>query len=311
MIMQEGFELYFAGGKNVQLEWFLQERGCHRLASQLLDRNVISDWIYGRSKGLCKGHLFIDSGAYSAHTQNTVLDVDEYIEYVNSIDEDVHILAQVDKIPGEFHKKKTRQQLLEAPELSWKNYLYMRPRLNSPDKLLPIFHQGEELKWLENILNADFDGKPIPYIGISPANDKLIGEKEIFIDKCFNIIDKSPNPKVCTHAFGMTTLRVLEDYPFTSADSTTWIICGANGGIFSKYGVIILSDGITYSPAHLCKMARGVQEEIKRYVEQFGYTIEELAADYKKRVIFNAEYLLRWCKDYKCNRSSVTRTSLF
>jgi sarcosine oxidase delta subunit len=307
------FQIYFAGGKNKHLEPFLHTHGCNRLASQLLDRGVISEWITKRNedKELCTGYLFLDSGAFSAHTKDAEVDVDAYINYVNSMDEDVHIFAQVDKIPGKFHKPKTPEQLAEAPEQSWKNYLYMRERVKSPDKLLPIFHQGEEYKWLENILETTFDGKHIPYIGISPANDKLIAEKEVFIENCFRIIEKSSNPDVKTHAFGMTTLRVLENYPFTSADSITWIKCGAVGGIFSKYGVITLSKGIEYSPAHINKQPKDVQEEVSRYVESFGYTLEELSEDYRKRVIFNAEYLLRWCKNYKYAKSTVSRRSLF
>ena len=91
----------------------------------------------------------------------------------------------------------------------------------------------------KNILEwVDENGEHIPYIGISPANDQPVKEKEKFIDKCFKIIAKSSNPNVCTHAFGMTSLYILERYPFTSADSTSWILNGANGSIMTKYGSV-------------------------------------------------------------------------
>ena len=309
--MKKGFDLYFAGSQNKLAEAYLQANGCNRLASQLIDRIVIKNWIEARSDGGAKGHLFIDSGAFSAHTRDAELDVDEYIEYVNSIDEHVHIFAQVDKIPGVFAQPKTREQLLEAPEISWQNYLYMRDKVKSPDKLLPIFHQGEEWKWLENILEAKFDGKPIPYIGISPANDRPVKEKEVFIERCFKIIAKSSNPDVKTHAFGMTSLNVLERYPFTSADSTSWIMNGANGSIMTKYGSVTISSGRTHAPDHLFKMPKAAQDEIQKYVETHGFDMKGLSEDYKQRIIFNIMYLSEWSKNYQYQPSKVIRKSLF
>lgn len=306
------FQLYFAGSQNKLAEQYLRESGANRLASQLIDRVVISGWIESRAQGLSKGNLFIDSGAYSAHTRNAELDVDAYIEYLNSLDDDLHIFAQVDKIPGVFRQPKTKEQLAEAPELSWKNYLYMRGKLKSPEKLLPIFHQGEDYKWLHNMLEwTDENGEHIPYIGISPANDQPVKEKEKFIDKCFRIIEKSSNPNVQTHAFGMTSLHILERYPFTSADSTSWIMNGANGSIMTKYGSVTISSGRLNAPDHIRKMPKDAQQEIQKYVESHGYTLQGLADDYKQRVIFNIKFLLDWARNYEYRPSKVVRRPLF
>lgn len=309
--MRKGFDLYFAGSLNKTTEQYLKETGCHRLASQLNDRNVIKGWIESVKEGEATGYLFIDSGAYSAHTRGVELDVDEYIEYVNGIDEYIHVFAQVDKIPGTFGQAKTREELMAAPAESWDNYLYMRDRVVSPDKLLPIFHQGEEFHWLENMLEATFDGKHIPYIGISPANDMPIGRKERFIEKCFNIIASSCNPDVQTHAFGMTTLHVLERYPFTSADSTSWIMCGANGSIMTKYGVVSVSSGSDHTRKHITNMPKAAQEGIERYVEEHNYTMKGLAEDYKERITFNVMYLTEWAQNYKHTPSAIKRKRLF
>lgn len=309
--MKKGFDLYYAGSQNKMCEQYLKDIGSHRLASQLNDRKIISDWMEGVEAGEITGKLFIDSGAYSAHTRGVELDVDEYIEYLNINDEWIDIYAQVDKIPGVLGQPKTRKQLLEAPKLSWENYNYMRPKMKSPDKLLPIFHQGEEFHWLHQMLETTFDGKHIPYIGISPANDQPIKKKEVFIEKCFNIIKQSSNPDVKTHAFGMTTLNVLERYPFTSADSTSWIMCGANGSIMSKYGTISVSDGSDHTNKHISNMPEQAQKEVKRYVKEHGFTMEELAADYKQRIKFNIVYLNEWAENYEYKPSKVLRKALF
>ena len=308
----QGFQLYFAGSQNKVAERYLREHGANRLASQLLDRIVIQGWIGARVDGHAKGRLFIDSGAFSAHTRGAEVDVDAYVEYLNSIDEELHVFAQVDKIPGVFREPKTPQQLSEAPEMSWNNYLYMRLKLKSPKKLLPIFHQGEDYKWLHNMLEwVDENGEHIPYIGISPANDQPVKEKVRFIEKCFKIIKQSSNPNVKTHAFGMTSLHVLEMYPFTSADSTSWILNGANGSIMTKYGSVTLSSGRLNAPDHIRKMAKEAQKEIQKYVESHGYTMEGLEDDYKQRIIFNIQYLLEWAKNYKYKPSDVRRRPLF
>lgn len=301
------FNLYFAGSQNKLAEEYLRSTGCNRLCSQLLDRVVINNWIENKASG----HLFIDSGAFSAHTKGAEVDVDSYIDYINSIDSDIHLFAQVDKIPGVFRQTKTREQLLEAPEISWQNYLYMRERVNSPDKLLPIFHQGEDYKWLENILETTFARQHIPYIGISPANDVSVKEKEKFIEKCFKIIDSSSNPTVQTHAFGMTSLHLLEKYPFTSADSTSWIMNGATGSIMTKYGSVTLSSSRKGSPDHIRKMPKAAQNEIEDYVMGHGYTMEELENDYKQRIIFNIQFLSEWAKNYQHAPVKIHKRSLF
>ena len=112
------FDLYFAGCQNKMLyDWLAQNDGC-KLFSQVLERPDIEYWCSKNS-----GKLFIDSGAYTVYTRNIDLDVDEYIKYINSIDEHLTIFAQVDKIPGLYGQPKTKEQILEAPELSWKNYI--------------------------------------------------------------------------------------------------------------------------------------------------------------------------------------------
>lgn len=308
-----GFNLYFAGSLNKVFEEDLKDKGAHRLASQLLDKAVIEGWMEGRDAGRCKGHLLIDSGAFSAHTRDAEVDVDAYIDFLNRIDPYVHVCAQVDKIPGKFRKPKTRQELEEAPELSWQNYLYMRPKLKSPEKLLPIFHQGEDYKWLHNILEwrDPKTGDKVEYMGISPANDQPVKEKIKFIEKCFNIIKKSSNPDIKTHAFGMTSLYVLEMYPFTSADSTSWLLNGANGSIMTKYGAVLLSEKSMNNPQHIRKMPKAAQQEIEQYVESKGYDIERLSKEYTDRIRFNIDYLLDWARNYKYNPSSVKRRTLF
>ena len=308
------FNLYFAGSQCKEADELMVKLNCNRLYSQENDRKNISKWRgYKHSRRTqYKGNIFIDSGAFSVHTKGIELNVDEYIDYINSIDDDIHIFAQVDKIPGEFGKEKTKEQILEAPKLSWDNYLYMKEKVVSRDKLLPIFHQGEDFKWLKNMLEYTHeDGSHIAYIGISPANDKSSKEKEIFIHKCFNIIRKSSNPSVKTHAFGMTSEWILERYPFTSADSTSWLMTGATGNIMTPYGIILVSDKKLSDPSHIMNMPNEAQKNIQNFVEKLGYTLESAMRDYKVRMFINISYRKKWADDYEYRPLTVSKKSLF
>lgn len=298
------FDLYFAGNQNRMLyDWLAQNNGC-KLFSQVSDRSGIEYWCSKDS-----GKLFIDSGAYTVYTKNIDLDVDEYIKYINSIDEHLTIFAQVDKIPGVHGQPKTKEQILEAPELSWKNYCYMRERVKSPDKLLPIFHRRENWKYLHQMLETTFDGKHIPYIGLATTTDSTVKEKEDWFNKCFDIIKKSSNPNVKTHAFGMASLRLLEQYPFTSADSTSWIMVGANGNIMTPFGLMTVSDSRSHLKNHISNNIG--EEKLKKYLQNIGIELELVKTDYKYRTLANLIYLKNWADNYVYKCSSINRKKLF
>lgn len=300
------FDLYFAGAKNKVADAYLLERGAHRLQSQLLDRRNISEWI---DKKHSPSKLFIDSGAFTAYTKGVTLSTDMYIDYLNSISESCDIFAQLDTIPGSFGKPKTREERALAPELSWENYLYMRSHLKEPDKLIPIFHQGEDYKWLHNMLEwTDSQGNHISYIGISPATD--VKGLEDFLTNSFDIIKKSSNPNVKTHAFGMTQLRVLEEYPYTSADSTSWKLNAAMGSIYTPWGSMYVSDRGISDKTYILNQPKQAQDKIIEYVRECGFTFDEVAKYDYVRYIVNIRYLMNWAENYKF-RGRCKKNKLF
>ena len=299
------FDLYFAGAPNEVCEPFLLSSNSCRLQSQVAGRKNISRWCSEESHG----KLFIDSGAYTVYTRGIELDVDAYIDYINSIDEHLTIFAQVDTIPGVHGQPKTKEQILKAPELSWENYCYMREQVKSPDKLLPIFHRREDWKYLHQMLETTFDNKHIPYIGLAATTDSSTKEKEIWFEECFNIIAKSSNPNVKTHAFGMTSLKLLERYPFTSADSTSWIMEGANGNIMTPYGRITVSDSQAHLKSHISNNI--AEKELRKYLQSIGIELELAKKDYKYRMLANLIYLKNWSDNYVYKGSKIKRNKLF
>ena len=307
------FDLYFAGGVGKECTETLRKLNCCQLLSQLNERKAINEWVeYLRSHPECTCKLFIDSGAFSAHTKGKEVDLEDYIQFINSIDDCVYIFAQLDKIPGRFGRPKTEEELAEAPRLSWENYLYMAKRVKSRDKLLPIFHQGEDFKWLRNMLEYTHeDGSHIKYIGVSSTNDLPTSEKIKWFNEVFKTIKSSSNPNVMTHAFGMTIEKVLEQFPFTSADSTGWIMTGANGGIRIDGKIVIMSSLSTNKAAHIDQRNVAVQDAVQKKIDEFGFTLEELKEDYSKRQLFNIHSLKQWADNYKYIGNDLYKAELF
>ncbi|WP_300924675.1 hypothetical protein [uncultured Clostridium sp.] len=309
------FNIYFAGAP-FETEVGKDIRNTNRcvLLSQLNDRSTIYKWINElktNPNAHCK--MFIDSGAFSAWTKGKQIDVDEYIDFINKHSEYLEVCASVDKIPGEARTTNvaSEKDVEEAAKATWENFLYMRSKVNDKDKLLYTFHVGEPWYMLEQALNyKDAYGK-IAYIALGGLVGKNKDIQKAFIERCFEMIKNSPNPNVKVHGFGLTRLGYLEQYPFTSADSTAWLMTGINGGIFSKWGTLKVSERSIYNNDHVCNKLEAGQEEIKKYIESKGFTLDELMTVDLKRQEWNYKYLCEWADNYKYTPNIGKNKKLF
>jgi len=189
--------------------------------------------------------LFIDSGAFSVHTGKVEENIEEYVHYLNEIDDYVHLAAQFDEIPGEYRKPKTPEHYIYSAERSWANFLQMYDHMKSPEKLIYVFHQGEDISNLVRALEwRDKDGKGLGVVGISGQNDSSEKMKNEFIIQAIDIVQHSSNPKCKTHLFGSTNKYVVNAVQPYSADSTTHLQIGIYGKIYipSIYQPVIVSN---------------------------------------------------------------------
>lgn len=262
--------------------------------------------------------LVVDSSAYSAWTRHIEIDIDEYIAFINSISDVVYWFAELDKIPGEFGKEKTKQQIEEAPEISWNNYLYMIERVNCPKKILPVFHMYEDYKWLKKMLAYQFpDGGFIEYIGISPSNDASVADKAKWYEETWRIIYEEcarlGRDIPASHNFGMTTIALMEQYPSMSSDSTSWIRGASFGNIMlvinGKIKTVYVSNRNSDSPDHINNQSPAVKEAVDKMCAEVGHgiTLQHLIDDEKGnlRPIFNLYSLHKWMAnfEYEGNKS--------
>lgn len=309
------FDLYLASYDDAKIIDYAYSENFPLLYSQINNRGYILKHFEAQDANKTSGKLLIDSGAHSAHTKGIKLDLEEYMNFVNSNINKLSLYVQVDKIPGVYLKPKTARDFLEAPELSWENYLYMREKSADYNKLIPVFHQGEDFKWLENMCNYEFsNGEHIPYIGLSPRGDVSLTAKYDFCAKCFSVIQSSKNPKVKTHAFGATSLSMLERLPFTSADSTTWVLVSAFGQVWIPTGITgesiddtvgvklgVSKENIDHPTATQTywEQSTEIKKKLDDYFESIGTNIEKLSESHSERSLASAKFCQNWAKNYQ------------
>lgn len=238
------------------------------------------------------GKLFVDSGAFSAWTKGIKIDVDQYIDWINERSDDLDLYGQLDSIPGLMSEGLTSKDFEESARKSWENYLYMYPKMKHPKKMLYTFHAGEPFKYLANALEwKDDNGDPMEYIALGGVVGNTRATRDRFIEQCYDIIRNSSNPNVKVHAFGMTDFSILEKYPITSADSTAWIMVGAMGRIMTDFGNITVSNNYKNDPKHYSHLSKEVIDNFNKTIEEFGFTLDELAKHRDNRILFNAMYM--------------------
>ena len=157
-----------------------------------------------------KVELFLDSGAYSALTQGKVIDLDEYVKFIQDNKDAISVYANLDVIGD--------------AEGTWKNQKFMEKRGLHP---LPVFHAGEDLEYFYRYLGK-YD-----YICLGGLVGGSNNQLTFWLDSLFEIIcDTSDHfPKCKIHGFGLTALDLMLRYPWYSVDSTSWVLTGRHGAV--------------------------------------------------------------------------------
>jgi hypothetical protein len=183
--------------------------------------------------------LFLDSGVFSAWTRDRddvtdaaiiakvrrVRNVKDYCAFIRRNEHLLECYATMDVIPGRFGERRTLEEVEASAKKSYDNQQLMKSLGTTP---IPIFHQGESFKWLERYV---MDGEP--YVGISTAKDLRNIEQREWLDRVFSMItDKTGNPYIKTHGFGITNISLLLRYPWWTADSTTWSLAAGFGLVY-------------------------------------------------------------------------------
>lgn len=181
--------------------------------------------------------LMLDSGAYSAWTKDQPIDLRRYIKFIKANYDYLSTYVVLDVLPAGHESLRTSQAVEDAAAQSFRNYEVM---LDAGIDPIPVFHQGEDFKWLERMLKLG-----VKYVGLSTRKDLLVFERKQreWLDKCFSILPED----VRTHGFGITKIEYLKRYPFYTVDSTRWALVAAYGNILMPH--IILDDEVRWDYA--------------------------------------------------------------
>jgi len=238
-----------------------------------------------------KVDLFLDSGAYSAWSQGKEIDIYEYIKFIKEHEEVIDIYSNLDVIGD--------------AEATWKNQMIMEEEGLHP---LPVYHYGENIKWLLQLLNGDYD-----YISLGGMVPVSTPDLIDWLDNLFKnyLTDKEGMPIIKVHGFGLTSLRLMLRYPWNSVDSTSWVVTGRMGSIYIprfrkdkgwiydedswKIAVSNRSPSNQEAGKHITTMTKLEKEILLNYIHEKGYKLGKSEYKMVKQGYELAENE-RWCE---------------
>jgi len=228
--------------------------------------------------------LFLDSGAFSAWSKGIEINIQEYIDFIKTYQEQIKVYAVLDSIGD--------------PEKTLRNQIIMEEAGLDP---LPCYHYGEPLEYLENYVK-EYDYLALG--GMVPISKK---DLQLWLDMIFAdyICDENGMPKTRVHGFGMTIFKLIRRYPWYSVDSTSWIMTSRMGGLFvpqfknDDWAYILDPIKINMSHRspkkenngqHYDTLNPSIQKLYLKYFIEKGFTLQELQEKYVQRDLLNLEY---------------------
>lgn len=207
-----------------------------------------------------KVDLFLDSGAFSAFTQNIEIDIQAYIAFIKEHEEHLEVYANLD--------------VIGSAEGTWRNQKIMERAGLKP---LPCFHHGEDFKWLQKYLDEGY--KYIALGGMVPISTP---DLKVWLDQVFSNYICGPDglPKVKIHGFGLTSLRLMMRYPWYSVDSTSWVVTGRMGSVY----IPRFRDGKSIYDEDSWKVCISTRSPSKgeagQHIDTFSPRIKQILLDY-------------------------------
>lgn len=193
--------------------------------------------------------LMLDSGAYTAWTQGTSVNLHEYAQWCVSTQAQhsgTVWCVNLDVIPGEQGRTSTTSERKAAMTGSLHNADTLRQYKIA---LAEVFHQDEPWQYLHDLLDRLDDSG---VLCISPRNDVSVKSKiawqQDVLRQLLRRFDVSTLPRC--HGLAVTSRRMLEQFPYYSVDSSTWNAAVRFGTYVNQNG------GMTPTRSHLGASAR-------------------------------------------------------
>lgn len=234
---QERMKLYLAG------DWSpaLHEKVCELAGERnLLCTNAArasrerADY-FGQKKGY---QVLVDSGAFTAWKQGTPIVLNEYIEYAQKLQAIAEPGAVefigLDIIAGTFEERKagklpTLDETHIACQQGIQNYLDMEM---AGVPCIPTFHRDDPWEYLDQMCDYVIDS-PSKRLCLAPRVDgSPTSVKMRWLNACYKRLIERYGERVWEnfriHGLGISSIEMMEAYPFYSVDSTGWLWASVN-----------------------------------------------------------------------------------
>lgn len=154
----------------------------------------------------------LDSGRLASRSTN--FNLKDYIEFCRDHLSLVQVIVGFDVVgPARpWAHKYSPSEMEQGAQASYANQQAMKAAGLAP---IPVYHQGERVHWLEQMLR---DGEP--YIGVAFARHSTPSDRTRWLEMIFNVVcDKDGRPFVRVHGFGVLSFQNIVSYPWRSVDT--------------------------------------------------------------------------------------------
>jgi hypothetical protein len=261
--------------------------------------------------------LLFDSGAFTAwkrkekdiEVQDLLGVLKKAFKYADEKFKAVYAIS-LDKIPGKPGTTPSSEEVKEAIRISDDNHHILSGELG--DRILPVFHQGEPLSRLHEVLSLN-----PKYICVSPRNDVIEQQRRWWSQRVHKLLPDN----VRTHGLATTGGEMMLEVPWHSIDSAAIIQAAAFGKIFipSKFdnnkdrllliSVSKQSPNKRHMEKHLSTMGEIVEKQVQELMDLVKVTKEDIETEGGARELINAHVLMEAAK--RKHRPTFVQQTLF
>lgn len=238
-------------------------------------KNLLESYHYFNTDKVCDAtrqgneRVFLDSGAFSAFTQGVEIDLVRYCDFIKRNADIIEVASVLDAV-GDPLKTYQNQKAMEAQGVA----------------ALPCFHYGEDERYLEHyVANYEY----ITLGGMVPISTPNL---LLWLDRLWEkyLTDGDGRARIKVHGFGLTTIKLMERYPWYSVDSSSWVQISSVGSILHPdHGVIAISNtspNRKQEGRHFDTLTPIEQSALAHEFARLGYSIAELRQSYLARRCF-------------------------
>lgn len=239
--------------------------------------------------------VFLDSGAFSAFTKGVKVDVEAYCDYIK------RNLDIIERVGGSVCAS-----VLDGigdPRLTWENQAKMEKLGVTP---LPCFHYGEDERYL------DWYVQHYEYITLGGMVPISTPQLIHWLDRIWkdHLTDSQGRPKIKVHGFGLTTISLMERYPWYSVDSSSWVQMAGNGTILlPEYGALsvsVKSPNAKDSGRHVDTIPKIQRDAVEQMLRDQGFELDRLRTEYVSRWVYNC-----WSFTQLSKKINATKEPIF